>query len=141
MTSRNGSRGRGKKPDLVVPGEERSEDSQSNLPVRRGSVDDALVEVTSVRRGRRTARAVGDVNAGRRKFSYTDGTVAVNMKMDSAVHFALRLLCFETNLDQQYLINLAVRQFCQEHGVDPEAIREGKGYTVSFPGGPPVDGT
>ena len=118
-----------------MPGEERSQDSSGNLPVLRGSVEDALVEKEPVARGRGTAKAVGEVLVGRRKWSYTDSTVAVNMRMDSAVHFALRLLMFETQMDQQYLINLAVRQFCQENGVDPEAIREGKGYTVSFPGG------
>lgn len=134
-SSRSGGRSRGRKPELVVPGEERVQDSSGNLPVRREALEDAVVDKEPVARGREGARAVGDVLVGRRKFSYTESTVAVNMKMDSAVHFALRLLVFETQMDQQYLINLAVRQFCQENGVDPEAIREGKGYTVSFPGG------
>lgn len=139
-SSRGGGRNRQRKPDLVVPGEERSQDSSGNLPVRRGPVEDVLVDKEPVARGRDGAKAVGGVLVGRRKFSYTDSTVPVNMKMDSAVHFALRLLVFETGMDQQYLINLAVRQFCQENGVDPEAIREGKGYTVSFPGGGGEDG-
>ena len=134
---KGGRRSRGNRPNLVVPGEDREQEQDSGLllPVRRDAVEDRVLTERPVARGREEARPVGEVIVGRRKFSYKDPTVPVNMKMDSAVHFALRLLVFETQMDQQYLINLAVRNFCREHGIDPEAVREGKGYMVSFPGG------
>ena len=142
---RGRSGGRAKpKPELVVPAEERkTEAGEVNLPVRGGLETDGKaadlvgpVALVDSEGGELLpkARPVGNVESGRKKASYTDRTVQVNMKMDAAVHFALRLIMFETNTEQQYLINVAVEEFCRSKGVDPETIREGKGYTLSFPG-------
>ena len=134
---KKGGRRSRSRPDLVVPSEERAQEQEGGgaLASRRESVDVSSDEAPRLAKGKDEARAVGDVLAGRRRYSYTDSSVSTHVKLDSAVHFALRVLIFETGMDQQYLVNLAVREFCREHGVDPEAVREGKGYMVSFPGG------
>ena len=134
---RRSSAGR-RKPDLVVPAEAReSVEVPVELPIRGNLQGGGDLSVTSVDSGdgaeEVAARPVGTIPSGRKKFSYSDEPIPVSFKLDPAVHFALRLVNFETGMDQQYLINLALKQFCRDHGVDPDALREGKGYTVSFP--------
>ena len=145
MTQQNGTgrrRGGGSaraRPDLVVPGERREPEEGVELRAR-GSMEDGGAAVTVVPEtgeivgGGGDVRPVGTISGGRKKSAGGAGRVSVNFRMDPAVHFAMKLLVFETGLDQQYLINLAIRQLCKEHGLDPDVIREGKGYTVSFPG-------
>jgi hypothetical protein len=138
VTQQNGTgrrRGGGSaraRPDLVVPGERREPEEGVELRAR-GSMEDVGAAVTVVPETG-DVRPVGTISGGRKKSAGGAGRVSVNFRMDPAVHFAMKLLVFETGLDQQYLINLAIRQLCKEHGLDPDVIREGKGYTVSFPG-------
>ena len=143
MTQQNGSgRRRGgsgrPRPDLVVPGERRDGDEGVELRSRgnmeEGAASPGGPDPGEIEVGGGDARPVGTISGGRKKFAGGAGRVSVNFRMDPAVHFAMKLLVFETGLDQQYLINLAIRQLCKEYGLDPDAIREGKGYTVSFPG-------
>ena len=136
---RGGGGGRPQKPDLVVPGERRDTEEGVDLRVRRNGDDGGVAPGgpdlgdLDVKGGE--ARPVGAISGGRKKFAGGGGKrVSVNFRMDPAVHFAMKVLVFESGLDQQYLINLAVRQLCKEHGLDPDALRDGKGYTVSFPG-------
>ena len=136
---KSGGAGRRARPELVVRGEGREPGEPDELLVRGGRGDGAGVadgagSVAMDAEGE-DARPVGTISGGRKKFAGSGGKrVAVNIRMDPAVHFALKVLVFESGLDQQYLVNVAVRQLCKEHGLDPDAIREGKGYTVSFPG-------
>ena len=132
-------RARPARPDLVVPGERREVEAPSELRprgAREGVVESAgTLGPAALDGDGGEARAVGNIRGSRKKGTGGgEKRIPMNVRMDPAVHFALKVLVFESGLDQQYLVNVAVRQLCREHGLDPDAIREGKGYTVSFPG-------
>ena len=118
-TQRGNGRGRRPKPDFVVPAESR-EDGAGVKAGGEGGADGP--------------EAVGAVEAGQKRFTHGEKAVPLNFKIDPAVHLALRLAVMETGWDQQYVINLAISAWCKERGLDPDEIRAGKGYTVSFAG-------
>lgn len=130
MTTRRGGRGgRTDRPALVVPAEEVPPEVAEDLGLARGPVGSSVNGS-----GDNAERRVGRVSGGRKRFAGADKLVPVTFRMDPAVNYAMRIMLLETGLEQQYLINLAVKEFCQRQGVDPEALRGGKGYTFSYPG-------